>query len=111
MDLRLVVCYGFIRLIIKFYQFLTNNYGMDKRRVIVVAVYLYNMLHEGLVQCECIVSVSLLLHMYPWVSVCDTYFTRWIMQISMDQSVGSQSGLLSWDQEPMLHSREQVTTL
>ena len=40
MDLRLVVCYGFIRLRIKFYQFLTNNYGMDKRRVIVVAVYL-----------------------------------------------------------------------
>ena len=58
MDLRLVVCYGFNRLIIKFYQFLTNIYGMDKRRVIVVAVYLYNMLHEGLVQCECIVSVS-----------------------------------------------------
>ena len=69
------------------------------------------MVLEGLVQYECIVSVRLLLHMYSWVSVCDTYFTGWIVHISMDQSVGSQFGLLTWDQEPMLHSREQVTTL
>ena len=69
------------------------------------------MVLEGLVQCECIVSVRLLLHMYSWVSEWDTYFTGCIVHISMDQSVGLQFGLLTWDQEPLLHSREQVTTL